>query len=381
MARITRVETFVYRAPIATTIKTSSPTMPDPATVLVRIEDSDGAFGWGEVWGDSPCLGAEYRACLLDTVLADRLLGCDSNASPSVFWADADRALHIQCLRTGEPGAFAAALAGLDIAMNDLAARRADVPLWKYLGGNDGSPVRVYASGIHAGSCSLELVRDARRKGFRAFKIKIGCGDGQDVATLERVAEKLATDEWLMADADQAWDITSACRIAGLLSELPLSWIEEALAADRPSWEWAQVKAASDAPLAAGENLRGVLTFQKLIADGYLSVFQPNMCKWGGFSGTLAVGRAIIAADRAFCPHHSAGGVGLIASLHLLATVRGPGLVKVDINPNPLREELLSDVLCIRDGSAELPAAPGLGFTPNLAAFREFGTQHTESKT
>jgi D-galactarolactone cycloisomerase len=380
LTRITRVESFVYRAPITAPIKTSFGTMPDRATLLIRIEDASGVAGWGEVWVNFPSVGAEYRARLFDSVLAKHLLGRDVNTAARSFWAEMDRALQIHGIQAGEPGAFAAVLAGADIALNDLAARHAGVPLWRYWGGSDGSPVGVYASGIDPGSSALDMVEASRRQGFRAFKIKIGFGNEQDLKTLEPVVDRLGNDERLMVDANQAWDVAAACRMAVALKDFRLSWLEEPLRADRPAWEWAQVKAAAAAPLAGGENLRGSLVFQQILADGYLSVVQPDMCKWGGFSGTVPVGRSIVAAGKVFCPHYLASGVGLIASVHLLAAVRGEGSVEVDVNPNPLREELLRNVLRIENGVVRLPASSGVGFDPDLAPFADLQTLHTETR-
>ena len=380
MAQITRVESFVFRAPIAVPIKTSFGLMPNRPALFFRVEDANGAFGWGETWTNFPTVGAEYRARLFDTVIAPRLIGRDSDASPRGFWEEAERALHAIGLQTGEPGAFAAVLAGADIALNDLAARRAGVPLWRHVGGLDDSSVPIYASGLNPGPIALELVEAARAQGFRAFKIKIGFGEANDIATLKPIADTLKPGERMMIDINQGWDVETACKMAVVLRQFPLSWIEEPLPADRPAAEWNRVKAVARAPLAGGENLRGESTFQQLLAEGYLSVVQPDMCKWGGVSGTLPVARAVIAAGKTYCPHFLGAGVGLLASIHMLAAVRGPGLAEFDANPNPLREELIRGVCEVREGSASLPTGPGLGFVPDLTQFRDLRTHHAEAR-
>ena len=379
MARITLVESFVYRAPIAVPVRTSFGIMPDRAAVFVRVEDADGAVGWGEIWCNFPTVAAEHRARLFDTLIAPRLLGRELS-DPRAFWYEIDRALHVWGLQSGEPGAFAAALAGADLALHDLAARRAGLPLWQHLGGTDASPVPVYASGLNPGPAALETVEASRAKGFRAFKIKIGFGEAEDAATLEPVAGSLRAGERMMVDVNQGWDVHTACRMAAWLGDFPLHWIEEPLQADRPAWEWAQVRVASQAPLAAGENLRGSLAFQQVLAHGYLAVVQPDICKWGGLTATLPVAQAVVGVGRIYCPHFLGGGIGLLASLHLLAAVRGPGLLEVDANPNPLREELIGDALTIRDGAAILPAGLGCGVQPDLERFAGMRTLHTEAR-
>ena len=94
------------------------------------------------------------------------------------------------------------------------------------------------------------------------------------------------------------------------------------------------------------------------------------MAKWGGFSGCLPVARAIRAAGLRYCPHYLGGGIGLLASAHLLAAAGGDGLLEIDANDNPLRTATCGAVARIRAGRATLDEAPGLGFTPDLAQLR-----------
>ena len=379
MIRIVRAESFVYRAPIAVPVVNAFGAMTERVAVFIRLTDADGACGWGEVWCNFPTVGAEHRARLFDAFIAPRLLGREI-ADPRAFWAEADRALHVWGLQCGEPGAFAGALAGADIALHDLLARRAGQPLWRYLGGRDAAPVPAYASGLNPDEQALAQVEEARSRGHRAFKIKIGFGEQRDIATLAPVFASLREGERCMVDINQGWEVATAVRMAGVLGQFPLHWIEEPLTCDRPAWEWSQVRAASRAQLAAGENLRGALAFQQALADGHLGVVQPDCCKWGGLSGTLAVAQAVVGAGRAYCPHLLGGGVGQLASLHLLAAVRGPGLLEMDANPNPLRSLVIDPVLTLREGMIALPAGPGLGTEPDLAGLAPFEVMRTERR-
>ena len=90
--------------------------------------------------------------------------------------------------------------------------------------------------------------------------------------------------------------------------------------------------------------------------------------------------RAALAGGRTFCPHYLGGAVGLMHSLHLLAAVRGPGLLEVDANPNPLREGLLGDLLTVRDGCVSLPGGQGLGLEPDIKSLASLRTLHLERR-
>ncbi|WP_431271067.1 mandelate racemase/muconate lactonizing enzyme family protein [Dankookia sp. P2] len=375
---IIRAESFICRAPIDTPVVNAFGAMTERVAVFLRLTDADGVSGWGEIWCNFPTIGAEHRARLFDTFIAPRLLGQHID-NPAAWWAETDRALHLWGLQAGEPGAFSAALAGADLALHDLAARRAGLPLWRWFGGpgGHGGPVPAYASGLNPDTQALAQVEAARAAGHRAFKIKIGFGEQRDIATLRPVFAARQAGERVMVDINQGWDLRSAARMVGVLGEFPLTWIEEPLAADRPAWEWAQVAGASAAPLAAGENLRGALEFHQALAGNHLGFVQPDCCKWGGASATLPVARAVVGSGRAYCPHFLGGGIGQLASLHLLAAVRGPGLLEIDANPNPLRSLLAGPVLRVADGMVAVPEAPGLGIEPDAASFGRYVVART----
>lgn len=378
-ATLARVEAHVLRTPIKEPVRTSFGIMTERAAVFVRVEDSDGAHGWGEVWCNFPNPSAEYRARLCVEIVASRALGKPVD-DPVALWNEIDRALHVLRIQSGDPGGFSSAAAGLDLALHDLAARRQGLPLWKALGGRDGTPVSVYASGINPGANAFEIVERMRGTGYRAFKIKIGFGEETDLASLRPAARQLKSGERLMVDANQAWDLATACWMAPKLAEFGLGWIEEPLMADRPPVEWTQLAAVAPAPLAAGENLRGAGPFQQAIDSGLFGILQPDAAKWGGHSGCLPVAKAALAAGRSYCPHYLGGAIGLMHSLHLLAAVRGPGMLEVDANANPLREGLLQNAFTVRDGTVSLPAGPGLGLEPDLKPLSNLISLHLERR-
>ena len=378
-ATLARVEAHVFHAPIKEPVRTSFGTMSERVAVFVRVEDSDGARGWGEIWSNFPTASAEHRALLFADIVAPRALGRAID-DPVALWAEIDRALHVLRVQSGDAGALSAAAAGLDLAIHDLRARKRGLPLWRALGGTDDSAVPIYASGLNPGRAALDTVERTRAAGYRAFKIKVGFGEETDFGSLRPVAKTLKAGERLMVDVNQGWDLRTACATAPKFAEFGLHWIEEPLPADRPPLEWTQVAATAPTQLAGGENLRGAGAFQAAIDSGLLGVIQPDAAKWGGHSGCLPVARAALAAGRSYCPHFLGGAVGLVHSLHLLAAVRGPGLLEVDANPNPLREGLLGDLLTVRDGCVSLPGGQGLGLEPDIKSLASLQTLHLERR-
>src|SRR5436305_6448227 len=144
---IARVDAFAFRVPLAAPIKVAFGTFRDRPAVYVRVVDRDGTEGWGEAWCNWPSVGAEHRARLAAD-LGERLVG-QSFAHPGDVLRKLEADLEVLVLQTGEIGPMAQAMAGIDIALWDLAARKQGVPLYRFLGGDRVESVPVYATGIN----------------------------------------------------------------------------------------------------------------------------------------------------------------------------------------------------------------------------------------
>lgn len=336
--------------------------MHDRPAVFVRATDADGTVGWGEIWCNFPAVGAEHRARLVASVLAPRLTG-RTYERPNAAFEELTAATAVLAIQSGEHGPLAQAIAGIDIALWDLAARKAKTPLWRLFGGT--SPlVGVYASGLNP-DAPEKIAAQRREEGYRAFKLKVGFGTERDLANLRTLRATLGADVDLMVDANQGWTLDHALHIAPQLEPFALRWLEEPIRTDC-SWEkWQTLALATSIPLAAGENLAGENAFDDALASGALRVVQPDLAKWGGFSGCLPVANKIRAAGLRYCPHWLGGGIGLLASAHLLASVGGDGLLEVDANPNPLRDELCGALASPAGGVCTLSEEPGLGNLPD----------------
>ena len=337
--------------------------------VLVRARDADGAVGWGEIWCNFPAVGAEHRARLLATVVSPLARGRAFEQPQDVFaWLSAQTA--VLALQSGEPGPLAQVIAGVDIAIWDLLARKAGKPLWQMLGG-DSPRMKVYASGLNP-ERPEKIAATRHAEGYRAFKVKIGFGAERDLANLRALRETLGTDIELMVDANQAWTLEHALGTVPLLEGFNLAWLEEPLRSDAPWEQWRELHASTAIPLAAGENLAGEDRFCGAISSGALGVIQPDMAKWGGFSGCNPVAHDIIAAGARYCPHYLGGGIGLLASAHLLAAVGGNGMLEVDANFNPLRTLICGPLNEVQDGACSLGYGHGLGVEPDLDALAPY---------
>ncbi|WP_339027192.1 mandelate racemase/muconate lactonizing enzyme family protein [Bradyrhizobium symbiodeficiens] len=365
---IRSIEAFCYRYPLATPVVTSFGKMLNRPAVFVRVIDEDGVEGWGEAWSNFPAPGAEHRARLVNEVLAPGLVGRKFDGPAQAFEA-LTRGTEVLALQCGEPGPFAQAIAGIDLALWDLSARRRRLPLWRLLGGH-GSTIKVYASGINPGGAT-QTAEAALGRGHRALKLKVGFGADIDLANLAALREIVGAG-MLAADANQGWSVEQALQMLPRLGAFDLRWLEEPIRADRPREEWRRLRASAHMPIAAGENISSAAGFKEVLAEDVLGVVQPDIAKWGGLTVCTGLARDILDARKTFCPHYLGGGIGLLASAHLLAGIGGDGWLEVDANDNPLRDLFCGSVTNVREGRVQLSDDPGLGTVPDLSAVERY---------
>ncbi|WP_441258813.1 mandelate racemase/muconate lactonizing enzyme family protein [Bradyrhizobium sp. 521_C7_N1_3] len=365
---IRSIEAFCYRYPLATPVVTSFGKMLNRPAVFVRAVDENGVEGWGEAWSNFPAPGAEHRARLVNEVLAPGLVGRRFD-SPVQAFEVLSKGTEVLALQCGEPGPFAQAISGIDLALWDLSARRQRLPLWRLLGGQSRR-IKVYASGINPGGAA-QTAEAALARGHRALKLKVGFGAETDLANLAALRAIVGAG-MLAVDANQGWSVDQALEMLPRLAAFDLRWLEEPIRADRPREEWRRLRAAAKMPIAAGENISSVEGFKDVLAEDVLGVVQPDIAKWGGLSACAGVARDILKAGKTFCPHYLGGGIGLLASAHLLAGIGGDGWLEVDANDNPLRDRFCGAVANVTDGTIVLGEEPGLAFTPDLSGIANY---------
>jgi len=134
----------------------------------------------------------------------------------------------------GQKGIVIEALSGVDIALWDIKGKAAGLPVYKMMGGAFRTRVQPYATGFYrrVGLVGQEdaLVSEAAthaRSGFRAMKFKLGFGFEEDQRCVRAVRRALGNEMRWMADANHAYDASTALRLGRVLEENGYEWFEE----------------------------------------------------------------------------------------------------------------------------------------------------------
>jgi len=367
--RIRSIAAVPLEMPLGRSVGTPITAISSVVSLLVVARDDDGVEGWGEIWCNFPRFGIHHRARLLTEVFAPALVG-RSFASPAEAWAQMNAFGNPLRLQSGENGPIAAVIAGIDIALWDIAAKKAGQPLWRMLGGRSAR-VPVYAS-LGRADDPRATVERCLRQGYGAFKLRSTGTVVEHLAAVRPIRSLVGDGCELMLDVNGSWDAQDAIATIGELAGERLSWLEEPIPVDAPAQTWCRLAQAAPMPLASGENMVTAEMFDAALATPALRVLQPDLTKWGGFSGALPLARRIVADGRRFCPHMFCGAPGVLASAHLLAASNSPdGILEYPVGHNPARDAMLTRP--VADGVLTLGEQPGLGLdidAKRLAPYR-----------
>ncbi|MEV4280625.1 L-talarate/galactarate dehydratase [Actinoplanes xinjiangensis] len=255
----------------------------------------------------------------------------------------------------GRSGASTQAIAALDVALWDLKAKRAGLPLAKLLGAHRDS-VRCYdTSGGFLHEPVEQVLANATASlasGIGGIKIKVGHpAAAVDLARVRAVREHIGDETPLMVDANQQWDRPTAQRIGRALEEFGLVWIEEPLDAYDAEGH-AALAHSLDTAIASGEMLTSVAEHHELIRRNAVDIIQPDAPRIGGITQFLRLAGLAEHANLIMAPHFA-----MEIHVHLAAAYPHEPWIEHFDWLHPLFDERLE----IRDGRIHLSDRPGLG--------------------
>lgn len=357
--KITSLTTTLVELPLPKPVGTAIHAIGSVGCVLVEVRTDDGVAGQGFVF----TMNAARLRAFDETIrgLAHLVEGRDPHEAEGI-WHDIWREIN----PTGRKGITVSALAAIDMACWDAAARAVELPLYKMFGACRDRVDTYASSGLWLSSSIDELQTEAAafvQQGFRALKLRIGSPDvAADVRRVRAVREVIGPDVGLLVDANQAFTPKQAIRLGRELDGFGLVWFEEPVSADDLRGH-ADVRAALDTPIASGETEYSRYGMQAMIDTRAADVLMPDLQRIGGFS-EFRKAAATAAANHVQVSSHFFTEYSL--------SIAGSTDNCVSVEHIDWFAPLFVEDLELFEGRLVVPSRPGTGFTFDPDAVRRF---------
>jgi muconate cycloisomerase len=368
---ISEIKSTIVDVPTVRKHKLSSLSVTAQSYVIVELRLGNGVIGIGEAatlggprWSEE---SVESIKATIDTYLAPALIG-----------SAADRFETARVRMDEAAKRNNAAKGAIDSALFDAVGKTLGVPAVQLLGGvvRESVPVLwTLASGDPA-----QEIDEAERKiaaGLHnSFKVKIGAQTPEaDMARMRRLAGALEGRASLIADANQAWDETTALRCLPVLAEIGVTLIEQPL----PAWNilgMARLRTRSTVPLMADECVFSTHDMLDVARAGAADVVSLKLVKHGGL---LAMGEVASVAGAAGIGLYGGclleSSIGAAAHLQVFAGLRDLAWGCEHFGPQILTGDLVTEPLRFADFHIHLPTGPGLGVTLDPEQLRRYARQ------
>ena len=354
---------------------------------LVEIETDEGITGWGECFGPGNiALANKY---IVEKVIQPLIIGEDP-INKEYIWHKVYNLLR----DSGQKGMPIQALSGIDIALWDILAKKAKLPLYQLLGGKTNSKIPVYGYGMMLQKKSVEELcelfkkeaNQIKEKNFKAMKMKVGLGPKEDLKLVSAVREVIGNDFKLMVDANHAYNKNDALYVGRGLDEMEIYWFEEPVAPEDYDG-YKELKEKLKINIAGGEAEFTKYGWNQLIKNNCIDIAQPEVCGLGGITEYLKVSAL---AQSNFIPivnHVWGSALSVAVNLHLLTSLPDmPGglfptksmlefdTTEKNIFITDLAEEKFSilDQVKDKDGFASPLENIGIGINPKKDFIKEY---------
>ncbi len=332
---------------------------PQAQTCLVKITADDGTVGWGEAHAP---LGPRATKAVIEDVLAPALIGQD----PLAIERHWERMYGSMRLRGHVTGYQLEAIAGVDIALWDLAGKALGLPVYRLLGGPFRTDLPAYASGVPGATVEARVARAEQfiADGYTAMKLSIGRGDiDTDLAGTAAIAEAVRGRADLLVDAHGAYTAENALFVGRHLQAMGVYWFEDPLPPEDTDG-YVHLTAALDMAVAAGETECTRWQFEQRLARRAVDVILPDICRAGGITEGRRIATVASLHNMKWAAHVSMGSsVHVAAAAHLAAASANFLVFEFSSTPNPIGDALLTAPLHPVGGSLPVPTGPGLGIT------------------
>lgn len=372
MPSIKSISVCAARVPLDRVTSFATRTVKSRDYCLIKARSADGVEGIGFCYTGTA--GGTIAAMVVEQLLAPMLIRQDS-ARVEGLWHE----MYQETLLLGRVGVVMRAISALDIALWDLNARAAHLPLHRYLGAHTTEKVPAYASGGYylEGKTPEKLGEEMSgyvKQGFGAVKMKVGrLAPGPEEDRIAAARQAIGPDIHLMLDANNAWtDLPTALLYCERYEKYNPYWIEEPFSPDDIE-NHSRLASCIRTSVATGEIEAGRWRFHEILEKRAARILQHDAAVCGGISEWRRITQTAASYEVTVCPHW-------FHDLHAHLVASAPNARYVEFFPDDQVlnfRRLLDRQLELKDGYLILAQTPGLGFVFDEKAVARYACDAT----
>lgn len=355
--KITNLETSVVHIPLQKTVFIGKRKLSYRDHVIVKVHTDAGYVGYGYTFGYG---AAKVINLTIHELLKPVILDKDPIDTEKLWYE-----MYNTNWQVGRRGILVRSLSAVDIALWDIKAKAANMPLYKLLGGYKQRVPMYTSGGYYREDEDLDDLKQEMKayikRGYGAVKMRIGMVSiEKDLERIRVAKEALGEDVKLMLDAELIWeDANTAIKaIRAFEKNYDIYWVEGPVSLDRLKLH-AKIARSVETPIATGGQSYTKWEFMNLINAEAIDILQPDAIVCGGITEWLKIAHIADAFDLKVSPH---GNWNIHA--HLVAAVQNSLFVEYFEAEREVKvlDKIIKDpVTPDEDGMISPPERPGVG--------------------
>lgn len=350
--KIEQIDIYRMNIPLISPFVISLETVTQAQNIIVRITANNGLSGFGECSPYRTIAGeTQDSGMAVAPLLANSLLGNNPLDLGGCILAMNQAIAGNRCIKSA-----------FDLALYDLAAKIANLPLYAFLGGNPNKSLKTDMTvGIGSPEKMAQSAKAYQDAGFYAIKLKLGATTAADTARVKAVREAIGYDLPVRVDANQGWNLVTAAQTLKALAPYQIEYCEEPIASSQ-FMQLPKLRQLSPIPIMADESCFDQYDAMRLIQLQACDFFNIKLSKAGGIHNALKIAHIAEAAGmncQVGCFSESRLGISALAHFAMAAT----SVTQFDMDA-PLmlaQDPVEGGVTYGAAGSVIVPDAPGIG--------------------
>jgi L-Ala-D/L-Glu epimerase len=350
--KISQIDIFPVRVLLRKSFRNAHSVRSDQDSIILKVRTDEGLDGVGDVDPDPGYSEDSFPETLAAIRrLADHLIGLDPfNIVGVLERMDQIVPSHLD------------AKAAIEMALFDLKGKALGVPVHSLLGGMYRE--EIFLNGWIGMGSPDEAATEAQGwldHGFRSAKIKVGSGIEQDRDRVKAVREAVGDRMALRVDANEAYTVDEAVRLAKSLSPFDLSLFEQPVPR-RDLDGMAKIRKAIEIPLMADEAILGPETLVEVIRKEAADIVKVKVMKQGGIARTVQMIHTAEAAGIKCVIGHGFGmAINTLSEIHVAASCKNIIQGCEFVGPLKMKQDVVKNPLDMETGKVRVPDRPGLG--------------------